>query len=542
MTSRRLRAPRDDSAVLALPPLAQAAELTLANARRLAARTVDVQGRSFDVLRNQARRELLQLSSAYLREIGLDAPGDPNADLSQLPLIVGGHQPELFHAGVWIKNFAVGALANQCGGVPIHLIVDNDLPKAVGIRVPTLATGTLRNEFVEFDDLQPEVPFEQWRCHNTALFHSFEQRVLTRLGRLVEKPLLLEHWPIACRQLERDARIGRAFSAGRSHVERSWGLKAWEVPLSSICASDTFRWFFSHLLAHLPRFHRLHNQALSQHRAANHIRSRNHPVPDLATDGEWYEAPAWVWHVDRPRRKPLLVRQRNGITSLRIASDSTLSADLKLSESSDACCAVEALRGLEESGWRIRTRALTTTMYARLMLGDLFIHGIGGAKYDELGDAIVREFFGFEPPEFLTLSMTVWLGLPDQPATTTDLRVARRTARDLEYNPDRHLENADDPQGHEWVARKRAAIEAPQDTRSQRVERWRIIHECNARLAPQVAAQREAVASDTKNLEAALRWNNLSHAREFAYVLQNAHHLKHAYEQAVQPLGRWKKP
>ena len=32
------------------------------------------------------------------------------------------------------------------------------------------------------------------------------------------------------------------------------------------------------------------------------------------------------------------------------------------------------------------------------VLSDLFIHGIGGAKYDELTDEIIRRFFGIEPP------------------------------------------------------------------------------------------------------------------------------------------------
>ena len=88
---------------------------------------------------------------------------------------------------------------------------------------------------------------------------------------------------------------------------------------------------------------------------------------------------------------------------------------------------------------RLRTRALTTTLFSRFLLGDLFIHGIGGAKYDELGDEIARRFFGIEPPGFLTLSMTLWLGLPADPATPADLAGVERGLRDLRFNPDRHL-------------------------------------------------------------------------------------------------------
>jgi len=66
--------------------------------------------------------------------------------------------------------------------------------------------------------------------------------------------------------------------------------------------------------------------------------------------------------------------------------------------------AVKAWRGLEEQGFKVRSRALTNTLYARLFLSDLFLHGIGGGKYDELTDELIRRFYGVEPPAFLILS------------------------------------------------------------------------------------------------------------------------------------------
>ncbi len=124
---------------------------------------------------------------------------------------------------------------------------------------------------------------------------------------------------------------------------------------------------------------------------------------------------------------------------LRIAGEDDPLIELPLSPDREACCAVERLRDLASRSIRLRTRALTTTMFCRYLLGDLFIHGIGGAKYDELGDSIARRFFGIEPPGFLTLSLTAWLGLPDQTATSSELASLERALRDLVYNPDRHL-------------------------------------------------------------------------------------------------------
>jgi hypothetical protein len=104
-------------------------------------------------------------------------------------------------------------------------------------------------------------------------------------------------------------------------------------------------------------------------------------------------------------------------------------------------------------------------MFARLLLGDLFLHGIGGAKYDELGDEIIRGFFGLAAPPYLTLSMTLWLDLHPAPAARERLDRLDRTLRDLTYNPDRHLDWPVPPAAQAAVAAKRQALAAPVDTR-----------------------------------------------------------------------------
>ena len=59
---------------------------------------------------------------------------------------------------------------------------------------------------------------------------------------------------------------------------------------------------------------------------------------------------------------------------------------------------VRAFLDLGKQGFKIRSRALTNTLYARLFLGDLFIHGIGGGKYDEVTDAIIRRYYRSSRP------------------------------------------------------------------------------------------------------------------------------------------------
>ena len=62
--------------------------------------------------------------------------------------------------------------------------------------------------------------------------------------------------------------------------------------------------------------------------------------------------------------------------------------------------AVRQLKDFPARGLRLRTRALTTTLFARLFLADLFVHGIGGAKYDAMTDQICERLFGMKAPSF----------------------------------------------------------------------------------------------------------------------------------------------
>src|SRR5205823_5129735 len=147
----------------------------------------------------------------------------------------------------------------------------------------------------------------------------------------------------------------------------------------------------------------------------------------------------WVWRADEPRRRPLLARQLPRSMQLRVRGEDEPLIEIPLGPDREACCAVEQLLSLPSRRVRLRTRALTTTMFARYLLGDLFIHGIGGAKYDELGDAIAGAFYHIEPPGFLTLSMTLWPGFDVRRATGRDLASVDRAIRDLHFNPDRGL-------------------------------------------------------------------------------------------------------
>ena len=484
MTARRLRAPTVDAGVLIEPPASAIAGAITANSNQLAGWDYDFQGRSARVLRSAVRQEVITLAQRFLARHCLTSPDAASeaSRRSDCPLIVTGHQPELFHPGVWIKNFATASIAEAVGGVGLNLIVDNDIPKSSSIVVPVTDQGTIRLYRVDFDRWGGDAPFEDSPVLDEERFSTFPDRVRSLLGHAVADPLIDEFWPRVLMRRAEARTHGLRFSLARRELEASWGVENLEVPLSEVCETDGFYWFISHLLAQLPRYREIHNRSLDDYRAAHGIRSRNHPVASLVRQGDWLEAPFWIWRADQPRRRALLVRQRPREMDLRIAGEDDVLLVLPLAPEREACCAVERLRSLADRAVRLRTRALTTTLFSRFMLGDLFVHGIGGAKYDELGDEIARRFFGTEPPSFLTVSMTLWLGLPIDATMPEDLARVERDMRDLRFNPDRHLSEPVNADGRKIVRAKQEAISASVTSRRERKARRLAIRRCNEAL------------------------------------------------------------
>ncbi len=534
MIAGRVRAPQTNGGLLVSPGLDGLTALLRTNRDFLSSWDYDVQGRSAISLRETARRELAALSRDYLGEFGLTAPPLDDEAIASAPLIATGHQPELFHPGVWVKNFAAWSLARAFGGWSVNLIVDNDIPKSAAILAPRLAGGRLKLERVEFDRLISESPYEDWSITDPAALASFPGRSREVVGELAPDWLLGEFWPRVLGRPE-IGHLGQRFALARRETEESWGVANQEAPVSRVAESTPFLWFVSHLLARLPRYVRVHNQALEEYRAAHGIRSKNHPVAALAStrDG-WLEAPFWAWRREQPRRRPLLARQNGRLIQLRIAGEDGILAELPLSEDAIACCAVEQLRDLASAGIRIRPRALTTTMFTRYFVADLFIHGIGGAKYDELGDVVSQRFLGAYPPGFLTLSLTLWLaGLPQDSTNLEAIRRLDRRARDLIHHPERVLGEQQPPDVRNIIEAKRAAIAGPVGTRLERKSRWAAIRRCNQALEPLLRDERDHLLLERANIAAQDASNRVARNREFSIILHSRERLREAMMRGV---------
>ena len=169
------------------------------------------------------------------------------------------------------------------------------------------------------------------------------------------------------------------------------------------------------------------------------IRSTSHPVPALECINNAVEVPLWIWSKRSPSRKRLFCITSGDETTLLDESGLTYGT---INLASDKELAINQLALLAQSGIKIRPRALTTTMYCRLVLSDLFVHGIGGGKYDQLTDEITKQFFKSPLPHFQIATATVKL-FADQLANPMDaLQTIEEDLRNLEFSPDKFARKA----------------------------------------------------------------------------------------------------
>ncbi len=477
-----LTVPPEDGGVLVWPPPSEVAGLLERSRTRL---------RSLD--RKQARAELTG------REV---------SD----PVIMGGHQPELFHPGVWLKNFALHDIARTHHALSVNLVIDNDAARTTidvpVVRLPLPAIDEFRPHAVAIalDHVSPGLPYEEWNVRDEAFFRALPERVKAS-GEHEPDDFLQRFWDEVCRQPT--ANVPERLAMARRSLERAWGCENLEVPISGVCRTEPFARFATHILTGLPHFHDVFNLAVRAFRKAHRLKSRHHPFPELVRDGDWLETPFWTWKPGAVNRARLFARPLAGGFALRLGKEEgpeLLRSDL-----------VRDWMRLEQNGVKVRSRAVTTTLFARLFLADLFVHGIGGAKYDAVTDAVIERFYGVEPPPYLVVSGTLRLPLPGYAASLDKEHRLARLRRDLVYNPQRY--RTGDGSMDELLAARQAILEREPADREGRRERWRTMRRLNEQLAGFLEERRRETEGAFRRCHAEREANAVLRRRDWAFCL-----------------------
>lgn len=376
------KAPADDGQVLIWPDGASLIEQTFSNNRRLCGdRATLVQGVPLSELRQNAR--------AW---VGHHEP--------QCPLILTGHQTELYHPGVWAKHALTNALAARTSGQACYLAVDTDAPKHLSLRWPGGAAPVT-------DDAN--LAGAQWcgqlAAPTPAHLAMLLDRFSTDSANWSFEPMLPEVLASLQRLSLEEPNLSTALVNAMHELDWSLGLRHHAMLASPVWASPAFLVFAHHLLARAEEFAARYNGALADYRRQSGTKSTMRPMPDLFVGSQSTEAPFWLDDLSTGRRSRPSVFPTPAGFMLELVNGS----EFVLDRSADAFDGAGALsKWLVANNHRLAPRALTLTMFVRLFLADQFVHGIGGARYDRVTDQIIRQLFGIEAPHLSVTTATMF--------------------------------------------------------------------------------------------------------------------------------------
>ncbi len=469
---------------LVVPPISELVPAAIANRRRLDAPGISIGGLPLAELRAGLRRYILSLSKC-----------DPD---DERPIIASGHQPGLLHPGILFKHAVLEHVAHEA--ICVNVIVESDTAEVLSARVPTRHGESVAVVEVVMARGEPRVILTRAPKPERRAFEAQLSEVRRTAAKLDSDEIL--------DALDRFAAIHR--EEYPQHESLATLLTAYrrryfptphvhEIPLTSLCETDEFRAFAAALIEDADSFLATHNDTLKQHRRERHIRTTVNPFPDLHRDGNRLELP--LWHIDNEgRRSPVYVESGADRTTLH-AYRTPLGAFATRAQLDRLLATVQ-----------LRPKALTLTMFLRLYVSDLFLHGVSGGNYDSITDAIIRNSFGIEPPTYGVASLTMRLPLAFDDALEGRVCELAYRARRMTWNPDEFVPDSNP------LRREKERILAGARKRLTRSEHEQI-ESVRLRLLGLIAKRRQANDRELDEARRTLAAQQRLGARDFPYFL-----------------------
>lgn len=335
-------------------------------------------------IRSTIRDELVQMARYHTetlktlaRDLGLDQrfTGCLLDTESKTPIIMSGHQPVVYHRGLAFKSEMLLRFSTESRGMGIHVVIDTDEGDGGAIVWPKVSQGVLeirRGTLVAESPLNGATYGMQRLASReaiAALFNEMESDLRqSALNDIAERVRPMREVYVAL--------AGQPVSLAHSIARWSAnGLIQAEVLLSELVTCSSLRDVTRELATDGMELARVYNATLEEHRVEHRIDNKANPFPNLKISDASTEIPFWVVE-DGMRRSPFLLP--GGVLP-------TLSHGF------------------------YAPRASITTLLLRGYCSDMFIHGLGGRRYDTFVDRFALRYLNVALPRFVVASETRYL-------------------------------------------------------------------------------------------------------------------------------------
>lgn len=464
----------------------------------------EVAGEAVSHFRKEARDQAIEVAWSYSQALGVEIDrSNPER------IVMTGHQPDFYHTGVWIKNFALQRIAREARALAINLVVDSDACDSVAAITPcrTPELGRCTHHLVAggrgwFGCTAVPEPRE---------LDEFSSAVDASLATLQAETIRENFARFASALREAASRadnVADLMTFARRRLEAAIPTTYLELPVTRLATTPAFAAFAADIAGQSRRFALAYNAELDEYRERTGTRDKTQPFPNLVVEDDRVELPFWI------------LKEDQRLTAwIRPGSDGEV-----LTGGEEAVTEIDDHFALPP-GVVLAPKALTLTLYARMFLSDLFIHGIGGGRYDRVTSGVGHRFYGAVPPEYVVASMTTHLPLGQGPSGEEELLATRERLRRLEFNPDEFVSEAefeDDSQqrtaialANEKTALKKAVSEPDADKRAIGSR----IGQVNAQLGALLKDHEKRLRSRIEELEATQSALRILNDRSYPFCL-----------------------
>lgn len=333
--------------------------------------------------RNVTRSELINIAAEYTHRIGL-----PVSHLkSEADIIVTGHQPNWHHCGIFAKNIITDKLARQTGGTAVQLVLDHDICNTSMSLPESDNNGFLRFKTVPLEQKQQEIPLEFRPVPSKEQLRKF----IDSVSKISIGSFCSEIWyrnPCSIIENTRSCRnAADTITQQQAQLNRAFGLEIMYLPISFMSQTSSFIDFVCSVICNAVGFVRVYNKAIKNKRQTDNLKP-NQTVRPLKTDylNNIIELP--FWFVSKTSKRTSLYVSLND-KSLRIGTTDKIVGTIDSSDDRKP----QFLEILKKNKCVIRPKAVTLTLFTRLYLADLFVHGTGAGNYEYITDYLIRNYY-----------------------------------------------------------------------------------------------------------------------------------------------------
>jgi len=410
--------------------------------------------------------------------------GDENA------VLMAGHQPVVYHPGLLCKVEALAQSVSSAGATGINVVIDTDDGDGGALAWPRVANGAIE---IKKASIATASESGGLYCGQRIANASVVGEIFSAMAQDLEQSGLV----ISAEQSRRAGVIYRQL-AGESivvaHAVVRWlltGMRVLEAPLSAIVQGEHVRAIMQELARDGENMASVYNTTLDEYRREHRIHNQANPFPNMRREDNKVEVP--LWRVKNYKRSPVYI-EASAVN--RFACD---------------------------PGEFLAPRGSITTMLLRAFCSDLFIHGMGGARYDRFVDRLAKVYLNVELPRFVLASRTAYL-FPDKVAELSRslelIAKVKEISSKTELFLGQSIFSADEELELRRLTEARFELRDMLQKASSAEEKSRAAHALNAlnkrvREAVETGSLRQHIENAPQNEAALARWS----FREFPFFL-----------------------